>query len=123
LGVGASPLCLFCFQLDPQSRWPFTPLIPGFVPWSSEGTKVTTPVDVYMFLRFNVIVKHTQICVDLSEIFLKLELPAGFMSLVFQIFVLLVLLAPSLNLLSPDVGVSQMQCGKAVQCANRFGLV
>lgn len=37
-----------------------------------------------------------QICTDLRAAFLKLEFPAGFMIIiVFQIFVLLVLLAPS----------------------------
>lgn len=122
-GVGARPLCPFPFQSDPpQSRWPFTPLIVGFCLWSSEGTKVTIPVELYIPLRFNVTVKRPQRCMDLRELFLKLELPAGFMFLiVFLIFVLFVLLAPSLNLLSPVVGVSKMQCGKPVQCTNKFG--
>ena len=68
-GVGARLLCPFPFQLDPQSRWPFTLLTAGFCLWSSEGTKVTIPVELYMLPRFNVIVKCPQICMDLRAAF------------------------------------------------------
>lgn len=123
-GVGTRTLCPFPFQLDPQSRWPSTLLTAGFCLWSSEGTKATIPVGLYMLLRFNVIVKPSHRCIALRAFLLTLELPAGFTSLiVFQIFVLLALLAPSLHLLSPDIGVSKMQCGKPVQCINKSGHV
>lgn len=81
------------------------------------GIKASVPVESNMLLysdrQYWTILTHTWMVV-----FLKLDLTAGFMPLtVFQIFVHLVQLAPSLYLLSTDTGVPKMQCGKN----NKFG--
>lgn len=96
--------------LSPSS---WTPKADGLSPYGLWASASGAQRGHKSLFGFDGLVKHPQIRVDLKAAFLKLEIPAGFVSLIFfQIFVLLVLLAPSLHLLSPDAGVSKMQCRK-----------
>lgn len=116
LGVSAKSLCPL--PGGPPKQMAFHPVDCRILPLELRGDKRRYSSRAIYALQVQC---DSETLSDMEgQVFLKLELPGGFMFLiVFQIFVVLVLLAPSLHLLSPIAGVSKLQSGKTALYTNK----
>lgn len=105
----------FPFQLDPQSTRPATLLAAGFFLWSSERTKVPIPVVTYA-PQFQCNSETPSDVYGSKSSFFEAGISSQFRAPDWL---------PNLCPLSaagshppPDVGISKLQCGRAVQGTN-----